>query len=118
MGRLARVVTPGPPHHVTQRGNGRARVFFADEDRHGYLKLFQHYRLRYGLQIMAYCLMDNHVHWVVVPEREEALAGTFRDAHASFAAAVNRAKRQPGHLFQGRFFSCALDEEHLWAAVR
>jgi len=62
--------------------------------------------------------MDKHVHWVVVPEREQALAETFRDAHANLADLVNRAKHRPGHLFQGRFFSCPLDEEHFWAAVR
>ena len=118
MGRLARVATPGLPHHVTQRGNGRARVFCADEERHRYLKLVQHFRLRYGLQMAAYCLMDKHVHWVVVPEREKALAETFRDAHANFADLVNCARQRPGHLFQGRFFSCPLGDEHFWTAVR
>ena len=73
MARLARVVIPGVPHHVTQRGNRRAQVFFEDHERQRYLALVQHYCRRYGLQVLAYCLMDNHVHWVVVPDTEAAL---------------------------------------------
>ena len=118
MSRRARVVIEGIPHHVTQRGNHRADLFATDDDRQRYCRLFQHYRLRYGLRALAYCLMDNHVHWVVVPDREKALAETFREAHAGYAESVNRAAGRPGHLFQGRFYSCPLDDEHLWAAVR
>ena len=118
MPRMARIVIRNLPHHVTQRGNRRGQVFFSDEDRQQYLRLFQHYRLRYDLNVLAYCLMDNHVHWVVVPKREPALAETFRDAHANYAVDVNHATRNCGHFFQGRFFSCPLDDAHLWAAVR
>src|SRR5208283_3411900 len=118
MPRMARIVIPNLPHHVTQRGNRRGKVFFSDKDRQQYLRLLQYYRLRYGLNVLAYCLMDNHVHWVVVPKRESALAETLRDAHANYAVEVNHAIRNSGHLFQGRFFSCPLDNEHLWAAVR
>jgi len=118
MPRMARLVMPGLPHHVTQRGNRRGQVFFSSEDRQRYMGLFQHYRLRYDLEVLAYCLMDNHVHWVVVPKQECALADTLRDAHASYAVDVNQATRTCGHFFQGRFFSCPLDGEHLWAAVR
>jgi putative transposase len=118
MARLARVVIPGLPHHVTQRGNRRAPIFFSDEDRVRYLSIFAHYARRYALRVFAYCLMDNHVHWVVVPNHEDALAATFRETHAQYAGSINRTASLSGHLFQGRFFSCPLDDEHLWAAVR
>jgi len=118
MARLARVVIPGLPHHVTQRGNRRALVFFEDHERQRYLALVQQYCRRYGLQVLAYCLMDNHMHWVVVPDTEAALGQTIREAHTAYAASFNVAHRAQGHVFQGRFFSCALDDEHLWAAVR
>ena len=118
MGRLARIVIPGMPHHATQRGNRRAQVFFNDQDRRHYLSLFRHYARRYALDVLAYCLMDNHVHWVVVPQRKPALAQSLREAHARYSEDFNRASHGSGHVFQGRFFSCPLDDEHLWAAVR
>jgi len=70
------------------------------------------------MRAQAYCLMDNHVHWVVTPERETALAETFREVHGRFGEEFNRTHSAIGHVFQARFFSCPLDDEHLWAAVR
>lgn len=118
MARLPRVVVPGFPHHITQRGNRRARVFDHDEARQVYLRLVAQYARRCGVEVWAYCLMDNHVHWVVVPKTATALAQCFRSAHTRFSLAVNRARGETGHLWQNRFFSCPLDEAHLWAAVR
>ena len=118
MSRIARIVVPGFPHHVTQRGNRRARVFDDDDDRRRYLALLDLYRQRHGLDIWAYCLMSNHVHWIVVPRDEHALARTFRGAHTAFSLSMNRKRRETGHLWQNRFFSCPLDGAHAWAAVR
>ena len=118
MTRIARVVAPKHPHHITQRGNRRCQVFFDDLDRTKYVQLLSKYSTQYGLHIWAYCLMDNHVHFVCVPETMEALGKTFRDTHQAYAMYLNQALGETGHLWQGRFFSCVLDEEHLWAAVR
>ena len=118
MPRIARVVVPGLPHHVTQRGNRRANVFFDDDDRRRYLFYLARYAKRHGLAIWAYCLMVNHVHFVAVPSAEGSLAQAFRDAHQAYAAWLNRKMRESGHLWQGRFFSCVLDDSHLWAALR
>jgi putative transposase len=74
MPRIARIIAPGYPHHITQRGNNRATVFFDDEDRQTYLKLLSGYTRKHALQIWAYCLMDNHVHLLAVPETETAPA--------------------------------------------
>ena len=118
MPRIARVVVPGLPHHVTQRGNRRADVFFSDEDRRKYLALVGEYAGTYGLAIWAYCLMTNHVHFVAVPETEDALGKAFRDAHQAYSSWLNRKMGESGHLWQGRFFSCVLDDPHLWTAAR
>ena len=118
MPRIARVVVPGVPHHVTQRGNRRADVFFDDEDRRRYLFLLGQYAERHGLAIWAYCLMSNHVHVVAVPSGDASLGRAFRDAHQAYAAWMNRKMRVSGHLWQGRYFSCVLDDPHTWSCVR
>ena len=74
MPRIARIIAPGYPHHVTQRGNNRADVFFDDEDRQTYLKLLSGYARKHCFQIWAYCLINNHIHLLAVPETDTALA--------------------------------------------
>ena len=118
MSRVARVVVPGFPHHVTQRGNRRADVFETDGDREAYLRYLRAYSGKRGLTVWAYCLMTNHVHLVAVPEREASLGETLRDAHTVYAMHFNGRTKLSGHVWQGRFYSCTLDDAHLWAAVR
>jgi len=118
MPRIARSVFSGVPHHITQRGNRREDVFFSDEDRAAYLAWLSDYGAKYKVNVLAYCLMTNHIHLVAVPEREDALEKLFRPLHTRYAQRINRAKRWKGHLWQGRFFSSALDETYLWAAIR
>ncbi|HRJ18123.1 MAG TPA: hypothetical protein PLF84_03735 [Bryobacteraceae bacterium] len=60
MARIARLVIPGIPHHVTQRGNNRKQVFFSNQDFLLYLQLFRDYAARYRLSLMGYCLSRNH----------------------------------------------------------
>jgi len=103
---------------VTQRGNRRADVFFEKRDRLRYLSLLGHYCARHGVAIWAYCLRGNHVHFVAVPSAAESLGRTFRDTHQAYAAWLNRKLGESGHLWQGRFYSCVLDDRHLWAGVR
>jgi putative transposase len=118
MPRLARPVFAGVPHHITQRGNRRENVFFSDADRESYLAWLAEYCAMHGVEVLAYCLMRNHVHLVAVPEREDALERVLRPLHTRYAQRINRLKRWKGHLWQGRFFSSALDEAYLWAAIR
>ena len=70
MARLPRVVAPGLPHHVTQRGNRRQLTFFRDEDYAEYCGLLAASCRRCGTQVLAYCLMPNHVHLILVPADE------------------------------------------------
>jgi putative transposase len=118
MPRVARLVVEGIAHHVTQRGNRCQDVFFSDEDRRRYLAWLKDYAERYGLGILGYCLMTNHVHLVGLPERRDSLARTLQTTHMRYAQRVNLDEGWNGHLWQGRYFSTALDEAHEWAAVR
>jgi putative transposase len=115
---VARVVAPGYPHHVTQRGNRRQRTFFGDDDYAAYLELMAAWCGRCGVEVWAYCLMPNHVHLVVVPSSEEDLARAIGEAHRRYTRRVNFRKGWRGHLWQGRFSSYVMDEAHLLAAVR
>jgi putative transposase len=103
---------------VTQRGNRRADIFEVDEDREAYLALMHRYMVKHGVSLWAYCLMTNHVHLIMVPHGEHSLSQALRDAHTVHAMRFNRRTKLSGHVWQGRFYSCALDDAHLWAAVR
>jgi len=118
MPRIARVVVPGLAHHVTQRGNRGTDVFFDDADRRRYLAFLADYAERYAVAIWAYCLMSNHMHFVAVPTESDSLARTFRDTHQAYSSWLNHKVGESGHLWQGRFYSCVLDDAHLWVAVR
>lgn len=118
MVRFARVVAPGTPHHITQRGNTRRFILERDAERSIYLDLLHQGMERYGMSLFGYCLMSNHVHLIAVPEKKDALARTLKDVHGRFASYWNAANRSSGHVWQGRFYSCPLDEKHLWEALR
>lgn len=117
MPRLARIAIPGVPHHVTQRGNNRQDIFFTEEDRRFYLKCLHDYASESDLDILGYCLMRNHVHLLVMPGTETSLAQALGRAHWRYSQTVNRLHGRSGHLWQGRFFSCALDEHHAYRAL-
>ena len=118
MARMARVVAVGHPHHVTQRGNLGGRVFETDGDRRFYLDLLADGMARFGLRVWAHCLMTNHIHLVCVPEAEHALSKVLARVHGRLAQRINRRRKQRGHLWQGRFYACPMDESHCWAAIR
>lgn len=118
MARLPRMVLPGIPHHVTQRGNRRERTFFEDGDYAVYLDLLADASARHGVEVWSYCLMPNHVHIIAVPRDEDGLGRTFRHVHRHYTGFINARMRVTGHLWQGRFSSVAMDEGHLFAALR
>ena len=118
MPRIARLVVPGLPHHITQRGNRRQKVFFKDADKKAYLEILKAQCQRFGVAIWSYCLMDNHVHFVAVPKDKESLGHTFGQTHRRYTRMVNFRERWRGYLWQGRFSSYVLDEAYLYAAVR
>ena len=117
MPRLARVVISGVSHHVVQRGNNRQDVFFVDDDRRVYLALLREQCDRYGAAVLGYCLMTNHIHLIIRPETEASLAQAVGRTHFRYTQYVNQLHGRSGHLWQGRFSSCALGEDHFWAAL-
>ena len=118
MARLRRLVLPGYPYHVTQRGNRRSQTFFDDGDFELYRDLLGEAARRAGSEIWCYCLMPNHVHVIVVPSDEDGLRRTFAEAHRRYTGFINARQRWTGHLWQGRFGAVVMDEEHLGHAMR
>lgn len=118
MPRIARIIAPGIPHHVTQRGNRRMETFFREEDYSAYLALMAEWCRKFRVEIWAYCLMPNHVHLIAVPESEEGLRLAIGEAHRRYSGMVNRRQKWTGHLWQGRFSSFPMDETYLLAAVK
>ena len=119
MPRIARIIAPGYPHHVTQRGNNRMTVFFDDEDRQAYLDILSLYAQKNSLQIWAYCLMDNHIHLLAVPENEISLAKGVGLTNQVYTQYLNRKLNQSGRVWQNRFFSCPVESnQYLWAVAR
>jgi putative transposase len=118
MARIARYVVPGLAHHVTQRGNRRGMVFFAEEDYALYRDLLREACDKAAVSVWAYCLMPNHVHLILTPSTPDGLARALGKAHRRYSAFVNARLRVTGHLFQSRFGSMAMDEDHLIAAAR
>jgi putative transposase len=118
MARFPRVVIPDVAHHVTQRGNARQVILADDADRIAYLELLRPYSELYGLSLLGYCLMSNHVHRIAVPRASEALAQTLKHTHGRYASYWNARESSSGHVWQGRFYSCPLDDSHLWKALR
>ena len=118
MARLARVVAVGVPHHITQRGNGRQVILTSDAERTVYMDLLRQAAKLHSLTVLGYCLMSNHVHLVAIPEKAESLARAMKETHGRYATYWNTMHGKSGHAWQGRFYSCPLDEIYLWEAMR
>ena len=118
MPRTSRIVAPGYFHHVTQRGNNRQSVFLADADRDDYLLHLRTNAAREGVRLIGFCLMTNHVHLVVCPERDDSLARFLRRAHGEYSRQFNGRHGRSGHLWQNRFYSCPLEGAHVLNCLR
>ena len=112
MARLARVIAVGVPHHVTQRGKARRSILSTDGDRQVYLELLGEKSAPHQLSVLGYCVMSNHVHLVVIPQRSDAQA--LKQAHGRDAAYWSVRYKSTGHVWQGRYYSCPMDAPHLW----
>ena len=118
MARLARIVVPGVAHHVMQRGNRRQPVFFGDDDYAAYRALVTDACAAKDVRCLAWCLMPNHVHLILVPPDPDGLRGALAEAHRRYSRRVNAAHDWTGYLWQGRFASYPMDDAHLLAAIR
>ncbi len=93
-------------------------MFFTDDDRLIYLEWLKYYCDKYDVAILAYCLMTNHVHLVLVPQSESGLQQVLKPLHMRYSQHINKTKGWKGHLWQGRFFSSPLDDEYTWSTIR
>ena len=118
MPRAARIVLAGFPHHITQRGNNRQDVFFVDDDSRVYLDILGEQAERYGLTVQGWCLMTNHIHLIATPAAESSLARAVGRTHFLYTQYINSFHGRSGHLWQNRFYSCALDRRHFFYAMR
>jgi len=118
MSRIARVVVPGVPHHVTQCGNRRMDILFSDKDRQAYLDLLREFGNKHGVRYRGCGLISSHVDLIAVPQTEQSLAQGIGLAHKACTRLINFRENWRGYLWQGRFFSCPLDEAHAQQALR
>ena len=118
MPRYARIVIPEIAHHITQRGNNRQVVFEENIDYLKYCYWISKYSALNNLEILAYCLMKNHVHFIVIPKDAKSISRTFQLTHMRHAQYMHQKRGSSGHLWQGRFYSCLLDDRHMYQAVR
>jgi REP-associated tyrosine transposase len=118
MSRHWRLVLPGCPHHVLQRGNRKNDVFGDDTDRLVYLRLLKDACKTRGVKIWAYCLMWNHVHHIMVPEGEHSISLLIQDVHGEYSRYLNKKYGLVGHAWHARFKCIPLDEGHCYNAIR
>ncbi len=118
MARQSRIVLPDTPHHITQRGNRGENVFFEKSDYEAYIEFLAEECADKGVSIWAYCLMPNQIQLIAVPQKENALARALGEAHRRYTRRINERNDWRGHLFQDRFFSYPMDENHLLNAAR
>ena len=118
MARIARVVLPGIAHHVTQRGVRSIDIFYKPEDREVYKDILHTQCKRFGVKIISYCLMTNHVHFILIPSTESSLARAVGETHRLYTREINFRLKTRGYLFQGRFFSTPLSDAHLIRAIK
>jgi putative transposase len=118
MSRPLRLEFEGGVYHIVARGNERRDIFRDDRDRERYLERLSHYRDRFGFQLLAFCLMSNHVH-LVVETGKMPLSRVMLGLQGSYTQWFNRRHRRSGHLFQGRYKAFLVQEdEYLQALVR
>lgn len=98
MPRSARIVVPGMPHHVTQRGNQRQRVFFSPADYRAWLQIAAGAFRDANVEVLAYCLMPNHIHLIAKPTNLTGLARAMAVASATYARRIQARRDLPGHL--------------------
>lgn len=119
MPRIARIVVPQYPHHITQRGTNRAEIFIDSEDYLYFLRLLDQWTKKTQSGIWAYCLMNNHFHLLITPVSAEGLGKCLHGITFLYAQHFNAKYNRSGRLWQNRYFSCPVDkEEYLWAVVK
>ncbi len=111
MARLPRIVLPGQPHHLIQRGNNRSAIFFQQRDYQLFLDCLHASSQRYQCRIHAYVLMTNHLHLLVSPNTEDGLAKLMQSVGQRYVQYINRSYQRTGTLWEGRYRAVLIDTE-------
>ena len=111
MARLPRLVIPGLPMHVVQRGNNRQATFFAEDDYCVYLEAIEKAIKKYSVDVHAYVLMTNHVHLLLTPYEDVGLARFMQAVGRRYVRYVNRVYQRSGTLWEGRYKSAVIDTD-------
>jgi len=120
MPRTARIVLANTPHHVFQRGHDKQPVFFEDDDYEVYLRILRKWTGAFGVKVYGYCLMTNHVHFVLDPGPDvQSLAKAMKRVAGKFTRRINRLHDRTGTLWESRFKSSPIQTtEYLLACCR
>ncbi|MCX6118106.1 MAG: transposase [Proteobacteria bacterium] len=118
MPRLPRIILPNVPHHITQRGNRRQTTFFIQDDYVFYLRNLEQLSETYNVQVVAYCLMPNHVHLLLVPPNQKSLITVVKNLHEQYSRYLNDRLGWKGCLWQGRFFSVPMSDQHFEKCIK
>lgn len=112
-------MVPDVPVHAVQRGNNRAACFADDVDLAFYLHHLGRLVGEEGCALHAYCLMTNHVHLLLTPEREDSCSRLFRRLGLLYTQYFNKRYRRTGSVWEGRFRSNLVQtSEYLLACYR
>ena len=102
MARPLRLHVPGMLHHVMSRGNDKREMFIDDVDYARYLRVLERSAERFGVEVVALCLMPNHVHLLVKPH-QHPLSRMMQHLNGSYCGWFNRRHGRVGHVLQGRY---------------
>lgn len=119
MSRIARLVSSSYPHHIIMRGNNKNKIFFRVRDRKIYIKILKQYIKKIKVDLLAYCLMPNHVHLLLVPFQDNALAKVMQVINLSYTQYINKEYMRSGRIWESRFRSSVVDkDEYLWRVIK
>jgi putative transposase len=119
MPRMARGLADGHVYHIINRGNCRQQVFHKNEDYQAFHELMKEAVERYPVAVYAYCLMPNHFHLLVSPERAKDLSTWMQWLMTSHVRRYHSYYKTSGHVWQGRFKSFIVQQDsHLLNVVR
>lgn len=119
MPRTARLVLPEYPHHIIHRGNNRERVFRSDKDHKVYLNLIGKFAKKWSCEVLAFCLMPNHVHLLLIPKQKDSLAKMMQGLALTYTQFFNKKYKRTGRIWESRFHSSIVDRDaYLWSVLR
>ena len=119
MSRIARIVAPLYPHHIVIRGNNQKKIFFRSKDNKEYLRIVKNCSKKWKCRILSYCLMPNHVHLLLVPQKKESLSKTMQAINLTYTQYLNKRYDRSGRTWESRYHSSIIHEDqYLWRVIR